>query len=628
MTRLKKPVVFQRPKDERKEPPHLLRRAYEVWRADGVSGLTNRILQRLPRHDEEQEKRKTYQRWVAQYATLSPSDRDAIRLRIKSLKYRPGISVVMPVYNTEEQWLRRAIESVRGQLYPHWELCIADDCSTAPHVRRILEEFAAKDERVKVVFRNTNGHISAASNTALELATQEFVALLDHDDELTEHALYLVAEELSAHPEADLIYSDEDKINSQGQLTSPHFKTNWNPDLFYSLNFVSHLGVYRRAILEGIGGFRTGYEGSQDYDLALRVIEQIPEQHIRHIPHVLYHWRESPASVGFDIKAKAYAHENARRALRSHFERTGKNGEIVPGYFIFHRAVYPLPNPPPFVSLVIIAGEHVETLKRLVKGLEDTDYESIEVIIVAGQNSYAQIQSYVNTPQAKSRVKVLQADDSSNLSAQTNLGLSQAEGNIVGFVSSSIEIVSPDWLREMVSHAVRPEIGAVGARLIDESDKIKHAGTVLGLRGCAGSAFKGFPRTSDGYAFRGQVIQNYSAVSGDCLVMRRSVFDEVGGLDEGNPSVAFSDVDLCLRIEEKGYRVLWTPYAELLQTGRSLWEADEESVRTRGSFEAACAPLAKWGQILADDPHYNPNLSLEQEDFSLAWPPRATNPWK
>ncbi|HXM36612.1 MAG TPA: glycosyltransferase, partial [Pyrinomonadaceae bacterium] len=351
-------------------------RVRQVWRSQGVRGIGQRILGRMSRSDEAGKENESYKKWVELYDTLTDSDRRGIRERIDHFDSQPIISVIMPVYNTEEVWLRRAIESVRRQLYPKWELCIADDCSTAPHVRQVLEEYASKNQRIKVVFRQGNGHISAASNSALEVATGEFVALLDHDDELTEHALYMVAEELNSFPEADLIYSDEDKLNAKSERVSPHFKTDWNPDLFYSLNFISHLGVYRRKILQEIGGFREGYEGSQDYDLALRVVERIPERNIRHIPHVLYHWRELPTSVGFDINAKSYAHENARRAIRSHFERTEKVAAIVPGYFIFHRAIYPIPEPAPLVSLIVAANGNVAALLPLIEGILDrTDYE-------------------------------------------------------------------------------------------------------------------------------------------------------------------------------------------------------------------------------------------------------------
>jgi glycosyltransferase involved in cell wall biosynthesis len=617
--------VSESAKNKHEVKARLPQRVYQVWRSEGVKGIGRRLLGRTSRKDGEGKSHDLYQKWIALYDTLTNDDRQVIVARIDRLEYKPLISVVMPVYNTEEVWLRRAIESVRGQLYSQWELCVADDCSPAPHVRQVLEEFSRKDERIRVVYRQDNGHISAASNSALQIATGEFVALLDHDDELAQHALYMVAEELNAFPEADLIYSDEDKINSAGDRVSPHFKTDWNPDLFYSLNFISHLGVYRRRILEETGGFREGYEGSQDYDLALRVTERIPEKNIRHIPHVLYHWRELPTSVGFDITAKDYAHENARRAIRSHFERTGKAVDVVAGYFIFHRAIYPIPEPPPLVSLIIAARDRVESLWPLVEGiLERTDYEPVEVVIVARESSRAQSLDYLDRLNQNPRIKVLTCNDASSLSAIYDLGVREAKGSLIGFINSELTIISSDWLREMVSHALRPEVGAVGAKILSENNSIEHAGMILGIRGAAGHAFKDFPADSEGYLFRAQVIQNYSAVSGDCLVMRKEILTNLGGFDQENFSSVLSDVDFCLRIRRHGYRILWTPYAQLQRVSTTT-TGTTDIIKTE--FDKADEGRPKWDS-LQSDPYYNPNLTLDSEDFSLAFPPRVNKPWE
>jgi GT2 family glycosyltransferase len=553
---------------------------------------------------------------VAQFSTLSAGQRDAIRHRIEGLNYTPLISVAMPVYNPDASFLRQAIESVRSQLYPHWEFCIADDCSTAPHVRQILEEFAAKDDRIKVSFRRSNGHISAASNTALGLASGEFVALLDHDDELTEHALYMVAEELNANPEADLVYSDEDKINPQGELYGPHFKTDWNPDLLYSLNFISHLGVYRRRLLEKIGGFRSGYEGSQDYDLALRVIEQISEQQIRHIPHVLYHWRESLASVGYKIEAKAYAHENARHALRSHFENTKKGVDVVPGHFIFHRAVYPVPDPPPLVTLIVVAQDDSSIcFDSLLAIVRETNYAQLELIVLGNLNQSSAALERLST---EPRIKLQHGESTSDSSALINKAVSAAQGKIIGVLAPDLKPLSAGWLTEMVSHACRPEIGVVGAKVYDVNGLIHHAGVILGIHVIAGMAHRGAPKESEGYVFRTHVTQNLSAVSGGCLLFRREVFEETGGFDEVQLPDLFRDVDLCLRIRERGYRVLWTPFAELQKTTTASPPSPPEP------NAAADYMKSKWGNILLSDPYYNPNLTREREDFSLAFPPRVS----
>ena len=591
-----------------------------------ILGPAGRALSRLGRKGSQLD---GYEKWVKRYDLLTAADRQAITIRIRALEYQPLISVVMPVYNVREKWLRRAIESILRQLYPHWELCIADDCSPAPHIRKVLDEYAAKDRRIKITFREQNGHISAASNSALELASGEFVALLDHDDELPEHALYLIAEELNSHPDADLIYSDEDKIDGKGERFDPHFKTDWNPDLLYSMNFVSHLGVYRTSILRKIGGFREGYEGSQDYDLALRFVERIPENHVRHIPHILYHWRAVPGSVAFKADQKEYAYEAARNAIRSHFERLGKTATVTSGYHYYNCVSYPLPGTLPLVSLIITTRDRADLLREVVTGiLELTDYDPVELLIVDNQSSEPGALSFFREIEKDSRVRVIQYDAPFNFSAINNLAVRLAQGEIVGLVNNDVRIISQEWLKEMVRHALRPEIGAVGAKLYYANDTLQHAGIIMGLGGVAGHPHKCLPKISPGYFCRAQVIQNFSAVTGACLVMRRRVFDEVGGLDEVNLPVAFNDVDLCLRLRELGYRILWTPYAELCHLESASRGRDDLPIQ-EARFKREIAYMRKrWGDRLFSDPYYNPNLSLETTDFSLAFPPRAPKPWK
>jgi glycosyltransferase involved in cell wall biosynthesis len=566
-----------------------------------------------------------YGQWVKLFDTLTDADREAIITRIDKLGYKPLISVLMPVYNVEEVWLRKAIDSVLDQLYPHWELCIADDCSTQTHVGKVLEEYARKDSRIKVAYRKTNGHISAASNSALDLATGEFIALLDNDDELPEQALYAVAEELNEHPRADLVYSDEDKIDQNGQRREPHFKPDWSPDYFYSCNMISHLGVYRASIVKKINGFREGFEGSQDYDLALRFIEQIPEEHIRHIPNVLYHWRAIAGSVALASEEKDYAHEAARRAIRSHLKRTQVKATVSEGHGKFHQVSYPLPDPAPLTSLIIATRDRVELLSQTVDGLlNGTDYSPIEIIIVDNQSKNAATLKYLREVQQDERVKVVEYDAPFNYSALNNLGVRESSGEFIGLINNDIKVISPGWLGEMVSHAARRDIGAVGAKLLYHDDTVQHAGVILGVNGVAAHVHRFIPKEGPGYFNRARVIQNFSAVTGACMVMRREVFDEVGGLDEINLPVAFNDIDLCIRIRERGYRIVWTPYAELYHlesASRGRDDTLENAPRFRKEVEYM---MHIWEQVLWKDPYYNPNLTLIREDFSLAVPPRVT----
>src|SRR5438093_698436 len=367
------------------------RKALTTLHSAGWDALRQRLLARLAREHATSE----YRRWVEAYDSLTDLDRSAIRRHIHRLTNKPLISVVMPTYNTPENWLRLAIESVRNQLYPHWELCIADDASPRPHVRRILEEYGAKDRRIKAVFRAKNGHISAASNSAIQLVTGTFIALLDHDDELPKHALYMVALELNNCPDADLIYSDEDKIDQKSRRYDPYFKPEWNPDLFLSQNYVSHLGVYRTSIVREAGGFQTGYEGAQDWDLALRIIERIPSSHVRHIPRVLYHWRAIPGSNALAVDEKHYVNEAQARVLASHFDRLGLDVEILPAVGGHWRIKYPLPQPPPLVTLIISTLNRFDLLHRCVESIyRKTAYPNFELITVDNRSDDPRIAEF------------------------------------------------------------------------------------------------------------------------------------------------------------------------------------------------------------------------------------------
>ena len=603
-------------------------RAYRIWREFGFKGVWAKIKAKFDAPKTQKRLGQEYLEWVARFDTLTEADREAIDARILRLSYKPLISVVMPIYNVNERWLRRAIESVCRQFYPHWELCIADDRSSERHVRRVLEEYLNKDPRIKVIFRETRGHISAASNSAVELAEGEFIALLDHDDELTEHALYMVAEELNAYPRADLIYSDEDKLDYRNRRVDPHFKSDWNPDLFYSYNFISHLGVYRRSVVQELGGFREGYEGSQDYDLALRMTEQIPLDHIRHIPHVLYHWRVVPDSVARSRRNKECVDESARNAIRAHFSRKGINATVTPGSGFSHRVIYPLPADPPLVSVIVATRDHVDLLRQIVDGiLHRTDYKPLELIIVDNQSSDPATMQYLRELSKDSRVRVIPYEAPFNFSAINNFAAREATGEILAMVNNDIRIISSEWLGEMVSHALRPEIGAVGAKLYYENETIQHAGIVVGIGGVAGHAHKQLSRRSTGYFARTQVIQNFSAVTGACLVMRRQVYDEVRGLDEVNLPIAFNDVDLCLRIQEKGYRILWTPYAELYHLESASRGPDTNPDKLPRFTREQEFMKFTWKDRLLCDPYYSPNLTLHKEDFSLD-EPRALKPWR
>ena len=534
------------------------------------------------------------------------------------------ISVLMPTYNPKKEWLIAAIESVRSQRYQNWELCVADDASSEEVGKSILSEYALKDSRIKVVFREANGHISEASNSALAMATGDWVALMDHDDLLSPDALEHVANCIEEHPEARLIYSDEDKINVNGERHDPHFKPDWNQDLLYSYNMISHLGVYHKPIVEVIGGFRRGYEGAQDYDLTLRVIERIEADQIKHIPRVLYHWRVHPESTAGGSDVKPYAMDAGQRALQDHFQRTGSDAQVKLDSSGYYRVLHPLPKQKPLVSIVIPTHNGKKLLKKCIDSiLGKTDYNNYEIVIVDNRSIEPGALRYLKSLGKNAKIRVIRDDRPFNYSALNNAAVSSARGDILCFLNNDIEIISGGWLSEMVSHAVRTDIGAVGAKLLYPNGKIQHAGIITGLGGVAGHAFKSFESGSRGYMSRLVVSQNYSAVTGACLVIERVKFLEVGGFDEVNLPVVFNDVDLCLKLLKVGYRNFWTPFATLYHHESATRGDDLAPAKYEKFMEWDDFMKQRWGATLKRDPAYNPNFTLEYEDFSLAWPARV-----
>lgn len=553
-----------------------------TWKAVRTEGL-NIVLHKIRRRIKKRLDASTYRKWVERFDTLSSKDRDEMRESAKALTRTPLISVLMPVYNVDEKWLRKAIESVRAQIYPHWELCIADDSSTKPHIKVVLDEYAAKDDRIKVTYRPENGHISAASNSALELVNGEFTALLDHDDELAEHALLTAAEAIGVDPDIDLIYSDEDLIDENGNRYSPTFKPDWSPDFFYSVNITTHLSVYRTEILRRIGGFRIGYEGSQDYDLALRFIEQTEDRKIRHIPKILYHWRAIRGSVAYASDEKPYAHDRARRAINDHFNRTNVTAKSVRGYGQLHRTIYELPNGRPMVSVIV----NTEDEKRFRENFLKTEYQPLEFVFEA-------------------------AREEDSIFSRLNRAAAAASGSVLCFLDSSTLINSGDWLGELVSSAVQEKIGAVGSKIVYPDNRIKHAGLFIGIDGGIGRAHYGFHKDDPGEFVRLHVTQNFSAVSVECMVIEKEVFEAVGGFDVVNFPNELGDVDLCIRLIEKGYRNVWTPWSIVTQNSEPNGASDKEMERLR----------LKWPAFFERDPYYNPNFCNRDAQFRLAFPPR------
>lgn len=567
---------------------------------------------------------KSYAHWIARYDTLGTQELARMTATVAGWPRRPLISIVMPVYNTAEEWLCRCLDSVRAQAYPDWELCIADDASDKPHVRAVLEEYVARDSRIKVVYRESNGHISAASNSALELATGSHVALLDHDDELAPDALFRVATAILAQPQAKLFYSDEDKIDESGGRFDPYFKPDWSPDLFLSQNFISHLGVYETALVNQIGGFRSGYEGSQDYDLALRCTARLQPWQIVHIPHVLYHWRASSGSTALALSEKDYAVEAGRRALEDHFRRKAEAVvvESTQGGYRVRRAGS---KPDPSVEIIVPTRDRVDLLRPCIESiLGRSSYENFRVMVVDNQSAQDETLGYLEKIAKDDRVTVIPFDAPFNYSRLNNSAVARSSADLVVLLNNDVEVITSDWLEEMTAHASRPEVGAVGAKLYYPDDTIQHAGVVTGLFGIAGHIYCGEPGGAIGQMGRAKLTQNYSAVTAACLMLSRAKFNDVGGLNE-TLQVAFNDVDLCLKLCKRGYWNVWTPFAELVHhESVSRGREDTEEKKRRFLGEAAYMQDT-WGELLLDDPAYNPNLSLHSKSCELAFPPRVNH---
>ena len=604
-------------------------KAILIYRCEGLEGIRRRIrivatLQAIrPARRSGECDRNDYAEWIRRYDTLTDEARGVMRTRIDGFSRKPLISVVMPTYNSKPAWLIEAIESVRNQIYPHWELCIADDASTDKAIRPILEKYANKDARIKLVLRKKNGHIAAASNSALELVAGEWVALLDHDDLLSEQALFWVAEAINKNPDVRLIYSDEDKIDEVGRRRDPYFKCDWNVDLFYSHNMFNHLGVYRFDLVADVAGFRVGLEGSQDYDLVLRCLERIDKNQIHHVPRVLYHWRASVGSTAQSVDAKPYAMLAGERALNEHFQRKAVNAKVECvgcGY----RVRYALPAAPPMVSLVILTKNGLHLIRPCVESiLQKTTYQNYEILIIDNGSNDPLTIRYLAELRTEGRIRVVRDDRPFNYSALNNAGVKLVRGEIVGLLNNDTEVIAPDWLSEMVSIALQPGVGTVGARLWYPNETLQHGGVILGVGGVAGHAHHNLPRHHGGYFGRAILVQGFSAVTAACVVVRKVIYEEIGGFNEKNLSVAFNDVDFCLRVREAGYRNVWTPYAELYHHESATRGSDDDPKKQARFAMEAQFMKKRWGDLLLNDPAYSPNLTLDYGDWSLAWPPRV-----
>lgn len=527
-------------------------------------------------------------------------------------------SVLVPLYNTPDSFLKAMIESVQAQTYKNWELCLADG-SDSEHsfVGEICKKYAGKDERIKYEKLEKNLGISENTNACIRMATGEYIALFDHDDLLHPSALYEAMRAICEHG-ADFIYTDENTFSEEPRdAYNPHFKPDFSPDTLRSYNYICHLSAFSRELLDSVGYFRSEYDGSQDYDLILRLTEKA--KRVFHIRKILYYWRAHKNSVAQDVGAKPYTVTAAKKALAAHLERCGLKGEVLDSSVpTTYHIKYEIDGNP-LISVIIPNKDHTDDLDICLKSLyEKSSYKNFEVIIVENNSTEKETFEYYEAiAQKHGNIKIVKWEGNFNYSAINNFGVNYAKGEFILLLNNDVEIINGICLEEMLMFAQRKDVGAVGAKLYYSDDTVQHAGVILGLGGTAGHAHKHFGRSHPGYMARASIAQNLSACTAACLMMRRDVFDEVGGLDESF-EVAFNDVDLCMKIRKKGYLVVFTPYAELYHyesKSRGNDSTPEKLERFRGEIDRF---KEKWQKQLDDgDPYYNPNLTLTRDDFSL-----------
>lgn len=560
----------------------------------------------------------SYKAW---FKRQTPTKEALKAQREREFAYAPKISIVVPLYRTPETYLTELIESVKKQTYGNWELCLSDGSGEDSPIAGLLARYEAEEDRIKVVSHKEPLKISENTNAALEIASGDFIAFADHDDLLAPNALYECVNLLNNEPSTEMIYTDEDKVDMSGkEHFMPHFKSDFNIDLLRSVNYICHLLVVKREVFEAAGMLAPEFDGAQDYDFILRCVERTSE--IRHIPKVLYHWRAHKDSTAENLGSKDYAFEAGRKAIQAHYDRTGIPAEarkMQINDLYFYRSKYRLTESP-LVSVIIPNKDHTADLDKCIRSLEEKNaYKNIEYIIVENNSEEKETFAYYEELEKRCpRAKVLYWEEKRfNFPAINNFGAKHASGEYLLFLNNDTEIMNEDSIEELLGYCMRKDVGAVGARLYYEDGTIQHAGVIVGLGGVAGHAFPAYPHDAVGYFGRIVMAQDYSAVTAACIMVKKSVFEETGGFDEGF-AVAFNDIDLCLKIREKGWLIVYNPYAELSHyesKSRGYEDTEEKVKRFNSEIDLF---LKKWkGFLEQGDPYYNPNLTLSRGDFSL-----------
>ena len=561
-----------------------------------------------------------YKEWVRKFDTLTKSDQDKILSDIANLKIIPLVSIIILVDKNADQWVKKSIISVLSQIYMNLELIIVYDPRQQSKFPFLLCDEIQRDSRIRILPYDPKEDPSTILNKALDISSGQFFLQLNPSEILREHALYLAIKEINHFPSAEVIYTDQDRLNRHNERCHPFFKPEWNPDLFLSKNLLSNLCFYKTNTAKKVGGYQKGFGEERNWDLAMRITETIAKSNIRHIPHVSAHRRFQKKTS----KPKA----NEYKTLKSHFDNLGKDIKLIETESPYWHIKYPIPDPNPLVSIIIPTKNQPQLLKNCLESINNkTTYLPYEILVINNQTTDPDALAYFADSREMENIYLLDYDDTFNYSAINNYAVKHTRGEILIFLNDDVEVISPDWLEELVGHAVRDEIGAVGAMLYFPNDTIQHAGIILYPDRIAGHAFYSQARGSYGQNDRARLVQNYSAVTGACMAVEKSKFLQVNGFDEENLPIAYNDVDLCLKFKQAGYENLWTPFAELYHHESVSRGLDDTKEKQTLLNKEADFMIRKWGLIIANDPAYNPNLK-SHPFFSLAEPPRSIKPWK
>ena len=584
------------------------------WKSQGAAALAEKVVTKVK---NVRQGPPSYQKWIRHHL---PDRNELEKQKKTSFGYRPKISFVVPLYKTPEKYLRRLTESFQEQTYSNWELCFSDGSGAQSPLTELLKELTAKDNRIKYVSHEESLQISENTNSAIEIATGDFIAFADHDDELTPNALFECVKAINEKPQTLVIYTDEDKMSMDGhKFFQPHFKPDYNPDLLCTVNYICHLFVVSRKVIEKVGGLRSEFDGAQDYDFVLRCVEAVKDEEICHIPKILYHWRCHEDSTAENPESKLYAFEAGRRAVQAHYERTGIHAEVFKGEYLgLYRTKF-IRDHDPLISIIIPNKDHIDDLKRCMESIEQkSTYKNYEYIIVENNSTDSATFEYYKKLEAENpKVRMVYWDGVFNYSAINNYGASFAKGEYLLLLNNDTEIINPDCLEELLGYCMRKDVGAVGARLYYEDDTIQHAGCVIGIGGIAGHMFVNMPANRTGYLHKASILQDMSAVTAACMMMKKAAFEEVGGFTE-ELSVAFNDVDLCLKVRETGRLIVYDPYVQLYHMESKTRGAEDSQEKVRRFQEEIEYIRCHWIDILKKgDPYYNKNFSLSKWNYSL-----------